>query len=180
MGSKWEADITTQIAPPWTHMSPKRIGDVPEALSTPYAFLRVRRNGTPFYRLDLYYPRDTYCFTTKAIAWNNWLVVGYGDRVTLISNADASTPTTPPEQTLDLASYFMDFWPTTDDLLIMSGHGISCVAPNGQSRWHNNDLGLDGVIIRSVEHGVICGDGEWDPPGDWQPFAIYTATGQSI
>jgi hypothetical protein len=41
-------------------------------------------------------------------------------------------------------------------------------------------MGVDGVIARNVAGGVIEGEGEWDPPGGWEPFRILLSSGTAV
>lgn len=49
-----------------------------------------------------------------------------------------------------------------------------------QRGLNNDDLGLEGVIVNSVEDGIVRGEGEWDPPGGWRPFSLRLDTGQFV
>jgi hypothetical protein len=46
--------------------------------------------------------------------------------------------------------------------------------------WESERLGIDGVVVHAVEGDVIEGDGEWDPPGGWQPFELSLASGERV
>lgn len=44
--------------------------------------------------------------------------------------------------------------------------------------WTSPQVGLDGVLVLSVTGGQVLGEGEWDPPGGWRPFALDLASGE--
>jgi hypothetical protein len=87
-----------------------------------------------------------------------------------------------------LSGYFGHLY-TADDLgvslagfsvLVASASGLLCFARDGSLRWHAGDLGIDGVIVDSVDNGVVSGAGEWDPPGGWRSFSLLAATGERL
>ncbi|HEX4382949.1 MAG TPA: hypothetical protein VH083_08370, partial [Myxococcales bacterium] len=73
--------------------------------------------------------------------------------------------------------YFGHLYPLEDKLLVASASRLHCFDQQGIAVWQSADLGLDGVIVDSVDDGVIHGQGEWDPPGGWRPFRVALATG---
>ena len=50
---------------------------------------------------------------------------------------------------------------------------------DGQLLWRKSGLGVDGVVIQRVQDGRIFGNGEWDPPGGWEPFQLYLDSGEA-
>jgi hypothetical protein len=46
--------------------------------------------------------------------------------------------------------------------------------------WKQSDLGIDGVVLHRASSGRIDGEGEWDPPGGWQPFGLRSESGLII
>jgi len=46
--------------------------------------------------------------------------------------------------------------------------------------WHNDQLGIDGVIIDRFGDATLFGQGEWDPPGGWRDFVLDKQTGKQI
>ncbi len=77
-----------------------------------------------------------------------------------------------------IAPYFGKFYAGPDYLLAASGDSLLRLAHDGGLLWAAHDLGLDGVVVDWVENGVIHGQGEWDPPGGWQPFELRLESGQ--
>jgi hypothetical protein len=54
------------------------------------------------------------------------------------------------------------------------------LAPDGNVLWNTSDLGLDGVVVNSVEDGVIKGEGCWNLDEDWKPFLLRLDSGELI
>ena len=79
---------------------------------------------------------------------------------------------------MELEACFDEFRPEGDRLLVASGEDITCLDDRGTILWRSERLGLDGVVIHSVDNGLISGDGEWDPPGGWRPFVISLSGGR--
>ena len=79
-----------------------------------------------------------------------------------------------------IAPYFGAFYAGPDYLLVASGDSLLRLGHDGRLLWAAHGLGLDGVIVGLVENGVIQGQGEWDPPGGWKPFALRLDSGQLI
>ncbi|MEN5015479.1 hypothetical protein ABEH87_03835 [Erwinia sp. Eh17-17] len=46
--------------------------------------------------------------------------------------------------------------------------------------WKSCRCAIDGVVIHAIEDGIIYGDGEWDPPGGWEPFELSLINGEMI
>ena len=63
-------------------------------------------------------------------------------------------------------------------VLISSADSLWHLDASGQELWRVDDLGVDGVVIFDVKHGVVHGSGEWDPPGGWLPFEVELRTGR--
>ena len=53
-------------------------------------------------------------------------------------------------------------------------------ATDGSLLWTSEELGIDGVVVNDFDHDIIRGDGEWDPPGGWRPFAVNANNGKII
>jgi ureidoacrylate peracid hydrolase len=165
-----QISIRPTIEAPWTALPPVRLGSAPAGQVTPDAFVLVKENGKPCRRFDIYLGPSH--FALAAIAWNDWFVFGFDDRVTLVSQ------TTGQQHDLCLENYFVGFHAEADYLLALSGIGIARLDESGAVIWKNDDLGLDGVIVDHITHGMITGQGEWDPPGGWRPFRLSLADGK--
>ena len=163
-----KARFVPAIDPPWTSMVPITLGCVPPGHSTPDTFLLVERDGHPWRRIDIY--GDT-VFTPAVVEWRDFLVVGYGEEVHLVSDS---------VQSYDLGSDFGSLWSDHDHLLVASSERIVRIGPDGMLLWRTPHLGLDGVIVHEVRSGVIDGSGEWDSPGGWKSFRICLHSGESL
>ena len=76
-----------------------------------------------------------------------------------------------------LFDYFCQIVCEPDALLVASGTRIVRIGADGAVLWKSGDLGVDGVLIHDVDADTVSGDGEWDPPGGWEPYEISLATG---
>ncbi len=161
------------IDSPWLTMHPVRIGDIPAGLGTPQKYILLERDGHPAMRVDAY-PSSNECFAfNDAIVWHLFLVVGWGDCVYLI---ETETKTVTKHR---LGAYYGHDYSYDDYLLIASCDRIWRINIDGSIDWKSDVLGIDGVLVSTVDNGVIFGEGEWDPPGGWQPFRITLDSGQN-
>lgn len=161
--------VVETIAPPWAEMAPVRLGS-----GDVHAHLLVERDGVPTHRLDLCRDGFETWHRIEAIWWSDRIVVGFGQRVYFVEPGEAESPC------IRLQEYFGSFHPGDDWLLIASASDIFRADRQGRVAWRSAGLGIDGVLIRDVANGVILGDGEWDPPGGWVPFAISLADGSRV
>jgi len=156
--------------PEWSGLLPVRVG----AASSGEPDAIVVLQGPPARRFDIHCHRPAPMFTFEAKLWAGWLVIGFGDRVTLVALDDGRQC----EHRLD--SYFSQLHATGGALLALSGMGIARLDREGRAVWQRSGLGIDGVIIREIKDGAIRGEGEWDPPGGWRPFALNFETGKLL
>lgn len=75
--------------------------------------------------------------------------------------------------------YFGSFEKDCDFFYVCDANGITCIRKDGKIIWENKNLGIDGVIISSIDK-VIEGKGEWDPPEGWRDFKVDAQTGLKI
>lgn len=163
--------LQTTINASWTDLAPVRVGKVPDGLGTPDVYALVLADGEPFLRIDLYAPSEE-CFAfQEAIAWRDFIVIGYGSRVYLIAQRNRQA------RTYLLEGYFGYLYPAEDLLFVASATNLLCLDGEGTLLWTSEPLGVDGVIVDSIESDSISGRGEWDPPGGWQAFQINAHTG---
>ena len=149
-------------------MDPIRVGRVPVGEPEP-CYMTVERDGTPVARIDAY--ADHRGPFTELITWRRFVVLGWDAVVHLID------PLTREARNVECDGYFGRLYPLGDRLLIASASELICVDDSGETVWKRSDLGVDGVIITSTSDSVVCGEGEWDPPGGWRPFRLLLATG---
>jgi hypothetical protein len=136
--------------------------------------LLVERDGVPAWRFELRksHRAETW-FHSEAIYWNEQIVVGFAERVCCVRLVGTGIAC------IELNEYFSGFYPGGDWLLVVSGADITRLDAHGNTVWRSERLALDGVVIRAVRNDIITGDGEWDPPGGWRPFAISLTDGTS-
>ena len=160
------------IDSPWIGMHPSRIGEVPAGLGTPDTYILLAQGEEPVLRVDAY-PSSEECFAfNDAIIWHSFLVVGWGDSIYLIK-IDTGAVTKQ-----ELGMYFGHLYADAEYLLVASGDRLWRIDRDGSLKWKTDVLGTDGVVVNDVTEGIISGDGEWDPPGGWQPFRIRLDSGQ--
>jgi hypothetical protein len=161
---------------PWVKMLPLRLGKIPSGLATPDFFITISSDSVALLRVDLY-GFEAYPTFREAIVWCERVFVGFGHRVYVIDPKKKSDA----EIFLgDYAGYFRHFYAGDDYLLVASGESLLRLAPDGAILWRAPNVGLDGVVVNSVENGLIQGEGEWDPPGGWKPFTVQLDSGALI
>jgi hypothetical protein len=141
-------------------------------LGTPDRFVRIWDDSRALLRVDLYASNDEAYAFEDAIVWHERVFLGFGHRVYAIDPRKALA------SEVFLAAYFCQFYPGEDYLLVASGDSLFRLAPDGEIRWVAADLGIDGLVVTSVENGLIRGEGEWDPPGGWKPFLLKIDSGK--
>ena len=166
----------------WPSLAPITIGEPPVQTGVPDEIVFIDRGQEPFMRLHIHYPPPEYHLKTEAKIWGGWVVVGFSNRVVLVSIDDGKQRTIAlsDAQPPDSFDYFCQLFDAGDILLACSGRRIFRIAPDGEVVWKSGELGLDGVLVHDVDSAVISGDGEWDPPGGWRPFTIALDTGLEI
>ncbi len=80
---------------------------------------------------------------------------------------------------LKMNGYFGHLYIEGNYFFIADSAGLFCIDKSGKILWHNNNLGIDGVIIEKFSENKIYGSGEWDPPGGWEDFVLDKRTGKS-
>jgi hypothetical protein len=178
VASRYSVRLAPATEPPWTDLPSTRLGRAPSGLGTPALYALVEAGGRAARRLDLYgEPGSESYFASSAIAWQDrWVAVGHGWHVYLVST------TTWAVRTLELPLYFEEFHAGAQDLLVVSGAGLTRVGGDGRVLWENAELAVDGVEVEAIDRvaGVVRGRGEWDPPGDWRPFVVRLDDGLQL
>ena len=163
---------------PWTTMQPLRLGEVPSGLGTPDLFVTISDGERALLRVDLYGDSSSETLTFQdALVWCERVFVGYGHRVYVIE------PKNQLASEIFLGTgwgYFGAFYAGQDYLLVASGERLLRLAPDGSVMWNTPNLGLDGVGVKSVENGLVLGEGEWDPPGGWKAFVLRLDSGELV
>jgi hypothetical protein len=149
-------------------------------LGTADLFITISDDNCRLLRVDLYADPSPETFAFQdAVAWEERVFVGFGHSLYVID---------PKKQSgfrirLDTGwgcGYFGSFHTGKDYLLVASVDSLLRLLSDGKILWTAPNLGIDGVVVTSVENGMIHGDGEWDPPGGWRPFALRLDTGELI
>ena len=136
--------------------------------------LTIYKNGTPITKLELccYYSSSS---KSVAIKFYRFVAVGVSGFFYLY---DLST-----ERIIffiDFNGYFEEFKISEEHLLVAYNSGIYCLTKYGQIKWHNSNVGLDGIILSEVAEGKIYGREQVDPPDGWRDFILDFGTGKSI
>lgn len=158
---------TDAIEGPWTTVPVVVLGD--GGLDQ---HVLIEDDGSPRSRLELRgCGRHEHWFSVEALSWNRRVVVGFAERVYFLCGIGNGP------RCIELQACFGSFFVADNQLLVASGQDITSLDECGNIVWQSDQLGIDGVIIQRVAGGTIYGDGEWDPPGGWRPFAISLANG---
>ncbi len=80
---------------------------------------------------------------------------------------------------LKMNGYFGHLYIEEDFLYVADAQGLYRIKKSGEINWHNDKLGIDGVIIEKFVESLIYGIGEWDAPGGWRDFVLDKETGKS-
>lgn len=148
-----------------------RVGCIPDNSGTPDRYVTVTDDGETIFRIEVFaYRPDCFAFE-EVVIWRGIVIVGFGSHIHAVVAADRSVVT------IELGSYFGHFYPTSDYVLVASGERLFRLEPDRSILWKSEVLAIDGVVVH--EHGldIIQGEGEWDPPGGWQPFAVSATKG---
>jgi hypothetical protein len=165
--------LTDSIDGKRIRLDPIRVGRVPVTLGTPDRYVTVVKDDEPVLRIDVYaYGPDCFAFE-EVIIWHDMVIIGFGSHVHAVSTADRSVVT------IELGSYFGHLYPSADYLLVASGERLFRFEADRSLQWKSDVLAIDGVVVHDVGPVVIRGEGEWDPPGGWKPFAIAVVDGKT-
>jgi len=137
-----------------------------------HSHLLVEKDGIESQHFELRRSHRAECwFRTDAIFWNDQIVIGFAERVYFVHRSGTVT------RCIELQEYFSEFRLGDDWLLVVTGRDITRLDDHGNIVWRSECLGLDGVAIHAICDDVISGEGQWDPPGDWQPFVVILSNG---
>ena len=150
------------------------VGRVPVGRGTPDRYVIVSDGEVRVLRIDVYsFGPDCFAFE-DAVIWQGNVLIGFGSHVHAIDMRDRSSVT------IDLGSYYGHVYPTADYLLIASGERLFRLAADRSLVWTSDVLGIDGVVVHEADVELIRGDGEWDPPGGWEPFTVSARDGTRL
>jgi hypothetical protein len=154
-------------------MVPVKIGEAGEGRQSPVAYVTVQDGQTPMLRVDLYEGHPAVRAFQDVQVWGNLLVVGFGAHLHLISLV------TRIAQSVALHGYFGHLYALPECLLVTDAVRLHCFDRAGALLRKSVELGIDGVIVRRVEDGIIEGKGEWDPPAAGDPFEFSSRRGNT-
>ena len=162
------------ISEPWVSMNAVRVGKLPAGLGTPDRYVTVD-SGERRFRIDIYVPDYERCAPfEEALIWGTSVVIGLGHYIFLVP-LDTGDP-----KTIDVGSYFGQLHLKDDVLLVASESRLFRVARSGELIWTTRELGTDGVTVDRIQDGIVCGQGEWDPPDGWKPFSVSLDSGEIV
>jgi hypothetical protein len=81
-------------------------------------------------------------------------VIGFANAVHFVSLD------TQQHHSYPLHEYVGHLYPTEETLLVASVTDLLCFDIEARVQWMAEDLGIDGVVIKSVEHDIVCGESE--------------------
>ena len=170
----FEVRFIDSISPDLSKIPSVSVGFQTRKLSINFAYVLVEDDGVPVMIINVPKNREDYYFREEVLIWNNNVVVGIGEQLAMVRLDNfAST-------NIDLGCYFGYFYPYDAGLLVASSDELYCIEADQSVRWKSPPLGIDGVVVESVEGNVVKGLGEWDPPGGWLPFSIELEFGRLI
>lgn len=85
-----------------------------------------------------------------------------------------------------LDGYFGYLYPAQDieseyfeeNVLVSDASSLMLMSHEGKVLWKAENLGIDGVVVNSIQKNIIYGEGEFDPPGGWEEFKINLKNGK--
>jgi hypothetical protein len=167
-----KAIFQSSIEHPWLNLKPIQAGEVPETFRAADCFVIIEDEDKLQMRIDIY--GDSYSTFYDAIFWKHFVVIGWGYNVHFVEMENGNT------KTISLESYFGYLYPSDDFLLVASGEKLFLFNEEAQLQWISDELGIDDVIVNQFNNELICGEGEWDPPGDWKAFQVRVDSGKSV
>lgn len=170
MSSIANATFADTLDDDWLRVPPVRLERRASHAGTPDRYVLVQQGASRF-RCEIFLT-DPEAFPFKDVCiWHDLLIIGYGSTLYCVDIATREARIYP------LEGYFGSV--TTGDgyCLVASAENILRIDRTGAKVWESTRIAVDGVVISNVDEDTITGDGEWDPPGGWRPFAISLSTG---
>jgi hypothetical protein len=164
----------------WRHVRHRVVGQASVAGGEPLLSLGIIANGMPTWRIDLHRGLGYSCFQDVRCVGSS-VYIGFGQHVIVFDSKHERVSLHP------LDGYFghlyvaadLDTSESTFGLLAVSASELLRFDDQGQLQWRRSGLGIDGLLVDSVEQGMILGRGEWDPPGGWRPYRVRLDSGES-
>lgn len=108
----------------------------------------------------------------EALLIENLLAVGHEEHFYLFNTVASQNILQ-----LEMSGYFGHLYYDNVFFYVADASGLHCIDKNGNIRWTNSGLAIDGVIVHEFTDNKILGSGEFDPPGGWVNFSLDKATG---
>jgi hypothetical protein len=132
-------------------------------------------------RVDILASAGESCFRSLRSIDSN-IYIGFGRFVFVVDFSRSLVRRYP------LGGYFGHLYDSNDlghlddhiSVLASSASEVLAFDRTGDLIWKQSDLGIDGVVLHCASAGRIDGEGEWDPPGGWQPFSLRSDIGSII
>lgn len=145
------------------------------------ASVAVIVDSAPLARVDILASAGESCFRdVRSI--DSMIYIGYGRFVFVVDVHLGYV------RRFSLSGYFGHLYDSRDldhldrqiSVLAASASEVLAFDRTGGLIWKQHDLGIHGVVLHRATPGTIDGEGEWDPPGGWQPFSLRSDTGSII
>jgi hypothetical protein len=172
--------LENEVINQWNSVSGITIG---KPSNVEYQNIRVGifKNDNKYLVLNIYAYQECICFKSVEII-ENTIVIGFGEQVYFF---DVETQVLVSHK---LDGYFgyiylpsdFDLHENAFSVIVASATSLHHYTRQGNELWKSELLGIDGVIINSVNPPVIHASGEWDPPGGWKDVAINSGDGSKI
>ena len=163
----------------WHDVASLSVGS--DSLTRTVAHVAIESDTGLRVRIDIPAADDCTCFQDVRLAGSH-AYIGYGSRLFVFDLALLEFVE------YDMDGYFCSLYGSHD--IESSGDVFSVLASSasellafdscGELIWKTSGLGIDGVLVHVASGNMLCGDGEWDPPGGWQPFSVLQTTGEII
>lgn len=173
MSSITTATFAETLEDDWRNVPAVRLERRASHAGSPDRYVLVEHGATRF-RCEIFVT-DPEAFPFEDVCiWQDLLIIGYGSTLYCVDIATRAARIYP------LDGYFGSITMGDGYCLIASATCILRIDRMGAKLWESKEIAVDGVIISNVDDDTITGDGEWDPPGGWRPFALNLATGQPL
>jgi hypothetical protein len=133
--------------------------------------LTIYQNNKVITKLDFRHT-NTSSFRKEAVKFHRFVAIGMSGYFYLYDLSSSLIVLF-----IDLIGYFEAFKIHDNHLLLAYNSGIYCLTKYGSIKWHNNSIGIDGVIIVDIKEDSIFGHEQIDPPNGWKDFVLDFNTG---
>lgn len=144
------------------------------------ALALVSHDGRPYFSIAVYPGQEEFRCFCEALVWCSWAVIGHGQSLYFVDLATRQITAHWLDRSASgtEGSYFGQLHAGASYMLVATDSRLLRFDAADAPRWVSPELGVDGVRVHGVDAGIIAGDGEWNPPGGWEPFALDLRTGQ--